>query len=157
MNSITASTVSPYTLPLLQDPVYNTSASLPIGGTTGYTPALYFPNLQYPTCGKFTITLYNTAINDNFTSASVSNVTTSVSMSLQDSTDGVTFTQIARFPTNLLTAVDVTTLSSSVAGNVVVFHGPTNKPYLRGVAIVNTGSTVTTGGITGSFGIITQF
>jgi len=121
--SITASNVAvPFTTPLLQDSNYIVSASWPSPGTSTTTPSMNFPNLCWPTVGKFVIQLSTTAINGTSGSQNYT-------ASLQDSADNVTFTNVAAFASNLLTTQDSSGTAS--AASVQVELTPTAKQYLR--------------------------
>ena len=145
--SITASTVSPFTGLLLQDSNYNASASFPAaGGTVGATPSVYYPNVDYPTVGKFIVQVYNTAVTNTSSSATIS-------MSLQHSADNSTWVNIPQFAASLLSFTDAgsagATGGSAVAGTTQVLLPPNVNPYVRVVTSVPTGGS-TSGGLTGS-------
>jgi hypothetical protein len=146
-NSITASTVSPYSGLLLQDTNFNVSATFPSASLTGSTAAIQFANLNYPTVGQFEVQLYNTALSN-----SAGGLT--VSMSLQDSADGVTFAAIPAFGTTMLGATDSS--GTVVAGSITVLLPPTVRTYVRAWVSVPSGAG-TSGGITGSFGFNSLF
>lgn len=146
-NSITASTVSPFSGLLLQDVNYNVSASFPVptllGAVTGSTTSINYANLDYPTVGKFIVQL-----NINSTNASAA---TPVTASLLESSDNVNFNQIAVFSTTM--AGNSGTGSTSVQ----VLLTPQAKPFLKAwVSIPASGSASGTA-LTGTYGITTLF
>ena len=141
-NSITASTFSPYSNTLLVDQTQ--TGSFPAAGATGSTAPLLFPNIGWPEVGSFTVTVYNTALTNTSGSATIG-------LYLQDSNDGVTYTNVATFAQPLCSTVDGGALSAPAASTQVLLT-PASKPYVRAIAIVPTGG-ATAGGITGSFGI----
>ena len=159
--SITASTVSPFTGLELQDTNFNVSASWPavvrvisasvvvgVAAVSASSPSIYYPNVCYPTVGKFIVQVYNSALTNS--SASFTNY-----VGLQESSDNVVWNDIAVFTSSLLTCTDNGALGTP-AGTVQVLLTPQAKPYLRAQATaVLSGSTF--GGITGSFGIQTPF
>lgn len=129
-NSITASTVSPFSGLLLSDANYVTSASL--GVATNNTPSLFFPNIDYPTVGKFVVQVALTA---------ATNTTGSINVVLQESVDNANWTTIAIFANPLVTAA-TTSQSSSAASAQVLLSPNTAKPYLRAQAVaLTTGAT----------------
>lgn len=119
-NSITASTVSPFSGLLLSDANYVATASFTAAATSS-TPALFFPNLQYPTTGKFIIQVatINTTVS-----------TGSVNIVLQESSDGTTWNNIATNANPL-----IATSGSVASASVQVSLDPAAKSYLRANAI----------------------
>lgn len=159
--SITASTVSPFTSLLLQDVVYNVTQSWPVVSisksasvnlgvfaVSASSPAVYYPNVGFPTVGKFIVSVYTTALTN--TSGSVVS-----SVKLQESSDNVNWNDIAVFSTTLCSTTDNGALASPAASTQVLL-APSAKSYLRAVATVPTSGS-SYGGVTGSFGINTLF
>lgn len=118
-NSITASTVSPFTGLLLTDAQYIATASFATA-TTASTPALTFNNIDYPTVGQFIVQVSAT---------NTTTTTGSVNITLQESSDNTNWNNIAVFANPLLVS------SGSVASNSVqVLLTPQAKTYLRASA-----------------------
>jgi hypothetical protein len=159
--SITSSYSGPFNGLLLQDVVFNVSASWPsasvstsasvnvgVFAVSASTPNIYYPNLDFPTVGQFVVQVYTTALTN-----SSGSVTSSVR--LQESKDGNSWNDVSVFSSTLCSTIDNGALASP-AVNTYVLLAPNAKPYLRATATVPaTGSTY--GGVTGSFGINTLF
>ena len=147
-NSITASTVSPFTGLLLEDANYVVTGAFVVGTTgTTYTPSVNLANVDYPVVGKFIVQVFNTALTN--TAGGVQSW-----ISLQESSDNSTFNNIGAFTSSLLTFTDSS--GTAAAGTTQVLLTPKAKQYLRAAAVVNTGGS-TAGGITGSFGLALLF
>ena len=149
--SITASTVSPFTGLELQDASYVATAtwvSASAANVSSSTAALYLPNVDYPTTGKFIVQVFNNALTN--TANSNTNY-----VKLQESNDSVIWNDIAVFTSSLLPCTDNGS-NATPAGSVQVLLTPNAKPYLRasGVSVL-LGST--SGGITGSYGVALLF
>lgn len=127
-NSITASTVSPFTGLLLTDSNFITTASFGGSATTASTPSLAFANIDYPTVGKFIVQVAatNTTVG-----------TGSVNVVLQESNDNTTWNNIAVFANPIFVS------SGSVPGSVQVLLTPQAKTYLRAQAQTLTGNNAT--------------
>lgn len=147
MASITASNAS-FSLPLLQDVNYNVSSSFPtptlLGSVTGSSAAIYYANLQYPTTTKFLVQL-------NITNPTGVVASAPISASLQDSVDGVTFTNVAIF--NPILASNTGTGSTNVQVNL----GPLANPYLRAQVSLPASASASGVALGGSYGITTLF
>ena len=150
--SITASTVSPFTGLLLEDVNFNVSAAFPAYNAnfavSASTPSIFYPNVDYPTVGKFIVQAYNTTLTNTSNSAVIT-------VGLQESNDNVTWNNIAAFATGLVSSTDNGALATA-ANSTQVLLTPKAKPYLRAVATVPVSGS-TAGGVTGSFGIATLF
>jgi len=139
--SITASTQSPYSLPLLQDVNYNVSASWPATATSGSTPSIYFANLDWPTVGQFALSVYSSAVT-GINAGSSSYVT------LQWAPDNATWVTIPPLSASVITA------ASTAVSQLVLLPPPANSSvgyYVRAQATTNQPS------LAGSFGINTVF
>lgn len=159
--SITASTVSPFTGLLNQDVNFNVSASFPVVSlstsasvvvgvfaVSASSPAIYYPNVDYPTVGQFIVKVYHGALTNTSNSAVIT-------VGLQESNDNVTWNNIAAFSTGLVSSTDNGALATA-ANSMQVLLTPQAKPYLRAVATVPASGS-SAGGVTGSFGIQTLF
>lgn len=146
MASITASN-SAFSGPLLQDVNFNTSASFnaptALSAVTSSTVSIYFPNIQYPTDTKFVVQL-------NLAPTGVVGAVP-ITASLQESSDNVTFTNVAIFR-------DILASNSGTGSTTTqVVLGPSSKPYIRAWANSPNSASATGVAVGGTFGITTLF
>lgn len=138
--SITASTQTPYSLPLLQDVNYNVSAAYAATDTSASTSAVNFANFGWPVSGKILLSVYSTA--------ATTATGTSSYVGLQWSSDNSTWTNVTTVSSSVVVA------GAAAVSQLVSLPPPqttTANYYVRAVG-------TTTGiGISGSFGFNTLF
>lgn len=141
MASITGSTQSPFSSPLLQDVNYDVSVAWPLTATTAVTPSVFFANLDWPTVGHFALSVYSTALTNN-APASASTV------ALQWGTDNSNFVNVTPLSTTVITA------TSASVSQLVLLPPPSNTSVGYYVRAQGTTNGV---GLVGTFGINTLF
>lgn len=146
-NSITASTVSPFTGLLLSDSNYYVTASFPsASAAASSSPSLFFPNVDYPTVGKFIVQVSNPLLGGS--AGGVSSFVT-----LQESNDNSTWNNVAPYSSSVLTLTDSS--GTIAASSQQLLLTPKAKPYLRIQVTVPAGGSSLTG-ISGSTGVVLQ-
>lgn len=129
-NSITASTVSPFSGLLLQDSNFIVTTSFGGSATTASSAPITFANIQLPTVGKFIV---------NIASSNTTTTSGSVNIVLQESSDNTNWNNIAVFANPIV----VSTGSISAPTPTQVLLTPQAKTYLRVQAQTLTGNNAT--------------
>jgi len=144
--SITSSTVSPFNSLLLQDTQYNVSVAFNAVTGSAVSPSVNFNSAApWPTTANVIVKVYNSAI-----TGSGNGVANGVY--LQESSDNVTFTNVAIFNQPVLSPTDSSGAIAAASVNLIL--GPNAKQYLRVSAQTNSGSSQN---LTGSAGLNVLF